>query len=327
MLPWLVRWSSWCHHLMSAGRAIIALALALWHLGLFAPALAGATPALLQDNPPAIAPCAQASPTGPIAAEAMAVVETGVPQGLTITPLAVSRASHLPTAPSTLQVSQLVLPPGAGADTRSAAGPILFYMEAGAVTFFANGVAIPATAGDTIIIDKDEYYTLENDGGEAATLLRLGVAPDDAGDIRIAIFDSPQGIQPTQTTTLPQSQLLVRAAIAPVLTNAAWLILACVTLPAPHLAITGVHHPGPAGLWVAAGPLGIQPDRVLPAGGCTVFAAQVPHDLRSLDTSAAALLFAVVPDGGQLWTGDATAAAPVSVPFDDLECGDLDHTA
>lgn len=326
MLPWLVRWSSWCHHLMSAGRAIIALALALWHLGLFAPALAGATPALLQDNPPAIAPCAQASPTGPIAAEAMAVVETGVPQGLTITPLAVSRASHLPTAPSTLQVSQLVLPPGAGADTRSAVGPILFYVEAGAITFFASGVAIPATAGDTILVEKDEYYTLENDGSQTATLLRLGVAPADAGDMRIAIFDSPQDAEPTRTTTLPESQLLVRAAIAPALTNAAWLILTCVTLPTPHLAITGVHHPGPTGLWVESGPLGIQPDRVLPTGGCTLFAPEAPHDLRSLDSSAAALLFAVIPDGGQLWT-DATAASLASTPPDDLECGNLDANA
>ena len=194
MPPWLVRCLSWRHPLALRGRGVVAVAaaVALWSLGLLGPALAGATPTLIQDDAPAIAPCTQASPAKPIAADAMAVVATGAPPGLTMTPLAVSRASQLPAAPGTLQVSQLVLPPGAGADTRSAVGPILFYVEAGAITFFASGVAIPATAGDTILVEKDEYYTLENDGSQTATLLRLGVAPADAGDMRIAIFDSPQ---------------------------------------------------------------------------------------------------------------------------------------
>jgi len=240
-------------------------------------------------------PAATATPTAP-------ELVAGLPAGMRLTPLASGVADRVPSAPARLRLTRLSLPPASGFGTFLAAGPVLFFVESGAVTAFPNGVPLPLATGESFVARPDEFNSLENASDQPASVLRLGLEPADSPDAAIANV-IPITPDPAETPSAepPTSTLLFRAALPVVPTAPVRLFVSCVTWDEPGVGSGGQRHPGPVGLRVERGQLLIDPTVRLVEGGCRLIPANTGYGIGAGDPVPVALLFGAVPEGQSLW--------------------------
>jgi quercetin dioxygenase-like cupin family protein len=232
--------------------------------------------------------------------------------------LALGRADRLPNPPARLQLTRLALAPGAGSDTFTAAGPILFYAVEGTTTVYVRGQPTSVGPGASALVQLGQLYALANGGAMPATLLRLAVAPRDASDVPVGNVIHETPIPRTPVSGPPTSAQLVRGDLVEVPPAPSSLFLACLRWEAAEADLGYRRHPGPVGLRVEQGALLVDEGVTLPEAGCALFQRDGPHRLRAGDPLPVLLLFGAVPEGQDLWPTGASNVGPSEAP---VRCG------
>lgn len=261
---------------------------------------------------------------GETAPPAVAAPEIAVapPPGLALGVLAAHRADDLPRLEPSLvfAVRHLILQPGAESAVRRASGPLLFYVERGAVEVAVGGRPTPTATGASVLVATDQQYGLLNSSPEPVSLLRLSLQPPGketivgTGDMLEVI---PGEIDLEEPERIASRQLLWGEIGLPP-AGGTVLFLACLSWQDAAADAGEVGHPGPVGLLVLDGRLRLGEADELAAGDCLVFQPRAAHRPRAGEPPPVVLLVGAVPVGQQLWSATASRlgseAGPTSPP-------------
>ena len=246
----------------------------------------------------------------------------GVPTGISLSVLGAGSVQSLPPAPARLVLSRLTLASGAGVDNRFAVGPLVYYVEAGDVTFYVEGIETAVPSGQAILVPMNGLYAFANRGAGVASLLRLGVIPLATDDQPIMNLPTPPPVAATPLTP-PVSELLVDGQVDVLPAVVATLVLACLTWTDPVASLGDRAYPGPIGIRVEQGQLRIDGTIDLGEDGCTLFQADGVHRVEAGGVPPTVLIFGVIRDGARLWSTEAGAIAGEAAlePPAALTCG------
>ncbi len=243
-----------------------------------------------------------------------------VPEGLAFHLLATGEADAMPTPPLFLQVTRLSLDPGAGSETRMAGGPILFYVEAGAITFYVDGVPTTVPAGGSLTAPSLSLYALANEGEEVGSVMRFALAPQgDNG--AIMVMPTAEPVLSVPPTGAPRSEALYSVEVTMLPAPSARLFLACLTWEQAEATLGAWRLPGPVGLRVERGQLRIDDALELGAGGCTLLDGESAHRLAPGAEPPELLLFGVIPVATMLWTSPTDGEVGPPPAPSRLTCG------
>lgn len=309
--------ASMVHQGMSSGWLIAALCALL--LGAGAEPLPASAAQATPVSPLPVASCsAEALPSDDQAGDR--TLKEGLPDGFALHVLAAADADLLPAAPAFLQLTRLMLGPGAGSETRMAGGPILFYVETGAITIYVDGTPAPVAAADSLLVPSSALYAVANEGNEESVVLRLAVVPQ-AADGQIMVMPTAASILPVPPTGTPRSEPLYSAEVTLFPVPGARLFLACLAWATAGAELGDRAYPGTIGLRVERGTVQIDDALTLDVGGCTLLEGQSAHRITAIAELPVVMVFGVIPAGQALWSGPVQGAVgPPPAPAR-LRCG------
>jgi mannose-6-phosphate isomerase-like protein (cupin superfamily) len=265
------------------------------------------------------------SPPKPLMAgtvEANARWTDSAPPNMTVQQIAIGTAELLPSPPARLSLARLEYFPHSGTPTRQATGPLLYVVESGAIDIFRSGERTRLGPGAFASVQLDQRYAFVNDSSVPARLLRLTLTPPDTTDepvIRVKNITSTPGPQ----LTPPTRTLLFYGDIDVLSLEPVDLFIACVTWKPTLEEVPTYGVTGPVGLKLLEGKLRVDEQRMLTAGGCTLYEPGVLHRLQPVDGVASGLLFGVLATGQNLWTPLTDEATFTTELSSDVSCGDL----
>lgn len=236
----------------------------------------------------------------------------GLPDGFALRVLAAADVDLLPAAPAFLHLTRLTLEPGAGSETRLAGGPILFYVETGAITVYVDGTPEPVAETQSFLVPGSALYALANEAKVPSVILRLAIVPQ-AEDGQIMVMPTAESVLPVSPSGSPQSEPLYSAEVTLLPAPSARLFLACVTWEAADAALGDWSVPGPIGLRVERGQVRIDDALTLDVGGCSLLEGSTAHRIAASAELPVVLLFGIIPAGAQLW-GSSTQEAKGQPP-------------
>jgi quercetin dioxygenase-like cupin family protein len=227
----------------------------------------------------------------------------GMPVGVSFTPLAGGIVEDLPVLPAKLTLSRQDFEPGAEVPPTTATGPIFFIIERGTLTIFRSGVAERYVPGSSVLVQLGQRYSLVNEAGASATLLRLAVDKLSALDAPVMRIEQVTQV-PGSSALRPVSSRLFQATIDRLPRATKLLFLGCASWVAPPNEVVVHRHPGAVALRMVAGSLQIDDGLVMGSGGCRLFEGFVPYQIRPGNDRPTAFLFGVIAENQQLWLVD-----------------------
>jgi hypothetical protein len=253
----------------------------------------------------------------------------GQPDGISLSPLAEGETNQLPPPPARLFLSRISLGPGTTVDTQAAAGPILYYVEAGTVSIVIAGEPVTYGPRQAVLVPMDELYALVNPSGtDPVSLLRLAVTPTSVESVPVADFLIPPSVDVSSISTAPNappsestSTLLFRADLNVLPPRPFRLLLACAAWTAPPDPGTAASFPGPMGVRIVSGTLLLGGDRKIGETGCTIFASGQPLSAGAGDQAPSGILFGLLPAGADLWQPVGGGSSTGSVV--NVSCGSI----
>jgi hypothetical protein len=253
----------------------------------------------------------------------------GQPDGISLSLLADGAADHLPPPPARLFLSRISLGPGTSVDTQAAAGPILYYVEAGTVAIIIAGDPVTYGPSQAVLVPMDELYALVNPSGtDPASLLRLAVTPTSVESVPVADFLIPPSVDVSTISTAPNappsqstSTLLFRADLTVLPSSPFRLLLACAVWTAPPDPATSASFSGPVGFRLVSGTLLLAEDRQIGETGCTVFEPGQTLTVGPGDQPPSGVLFGLLPAGQDLWQAAGSGSTTGSVV--NISCGSI----
>ncbi len=234
-----------------------------------------------------------------------------LPDGFVLRVLAAADTDLLPAAPAFLQLTRLSLGPGAGSETRLAGGPVLFYVETGAITVYVDGTPEPVAETQSLLVPGSALYALANEGEAPSVILRLAIVPQ-AADGQIMVMPTAASILPVSPVGTPLSEPLYSAEVSLLPAPGARLFLACLAWSTADANLGDRTYPGTVGLRVERGQVQIDNALTLDVGGCTLLEDQSAHKITAFAELPMVLLFGVIPSGQALW--GSPAQGPVGPP-------------
>jgi quercetin dioxygenase-like cupin family protein len=233
----------------------------------------------------------------------------GMPVGVSFTPLAGGIVEELPVLPAKLTLSRQDFEPGAEVPPTTATGPIFFIIERGTLTIFRSGVDERYGPGSSVLVQLGQRYSLVNEAGASATLLRLAVDKLSALDAPVMRIEQVAQVQGSSALR-PVSSRLFQATIDRLPRATTLLFLGCASWVAPPNEVVVHRHPGAVALRMVAGSLQIDDGLVMGSGGCRLFEGFVPYQIRPGNDLPTAFLFGVIADTHQLWLAGDDASLP-----------------
>ncbi|MGH2614251.1 MAG: cupin domain-containing protein [Thermomicrobiales bacterium] len=247
----------------------------------------------------------------------------GIPAGVSFTPLAGGTVDELPLLPAKLTLSRQTFEPGAEVPTTTATGPILFIVERGTLTIFLSGEGARYDPGAFALVRLGQRYSLVNEAGAAATVLRLAVDKLSALDAPVMRIEQLTPV-PGTSAVRPTSSRLFQATIERLPRGTALLFVGCASWAA--MTDDGVvhRHPGAVAMRMISGSLRIDDGLALGANGCRLFERLVPYRIQPGDDPPTAFLFGVIAENQHLWlTGEeGSEQSPVTAAgVPSVSCG------
>jgi quercetin dioxygenase-like cupin family protein len=233
----------------------------------------------------------------------------GIPDGVSLTPLAAGMVAELPLLPAKLTLARQDFQPGAEVPPTTATGPILFIIERGTLTIFLSGNDEHYGPGSSALVQVGQRYSLVNEGGISATLLRLAVDKLSALDAPVMRIE-PVTQVPGSSALRPVSSRLFQATIDRLPRLSALLFVGCVSWVAPPNEVVVHRHPGAVALRMVSGSLQIDDGLMMGSGGCRLFDGFVPYQIRPGNDLPTAFLFGVIAENQQLWLAADDATLP-----------------
>jgi mannose-6-phosphate isomerase-like protein (cupin superfamily) len=221
-----------------------------------------------------------------------------------VRPVAAALAD-LPPDRLRLILKEIAFEPGAGANTRSAGGPLLYVVIEGEISIYLGGELQVLAPGASTLVAMDETYAIRNRSSALTRVLRLSLAPPDQEDREVAEILTPEPATPLGTPSAGPAQRLLFSVDLPAQAGQAWLLfVACLVWQETAIATDVLSHPGPVGLRLLDGRVDVvlsDEPRHLPAGGCRYLPPNVPHQLVSTEGKPIVVAFGAIRDGEALW--------------------------
>jgi hypothetical protein len=254
---------------------------------------------------------------------------SGQPGGISLSPLADGEIDQLPPPPARLFLSRISLGPGTTVATQAAAGPILYYVEAGTVSIIIAGDPVTYGPSQAALVPMDELYALVNPSGtDPVSLLRLAVTPTSVVSVPVADFLVPPPVDVSSISTAPNappsqstSALLFRADLNVLPPQPFRLLLACAAWTAPPDPASSVSFSGPVGIRIVSGTLLLGEDRKIGETGCTLFEPGQALSVGPGDQPPSGVLFGLLPAGVDLWQAAPSESPTGSVV--NVSCGSI----
>jgi hypothetical protein len=255
----------------------------------------------------------------------------GAPAGLTLEPLASYSLedARVPSFPARMTLARQQFPAQTWSGVWRALGPVLLVVEEGAVTLSQEGQLQRLAAGDSALVQRDQFFGIINYAAAPAKLLRLAIA-------LLSSPDLPVSVPPAQIVTIIRVPEPLPTASPPART---WLFQTVVPWrPVDPLRLfvaraawdeaptepSLLRHPGWVGLVVVEGSLRVDDAVTLPSGGCRLAPPRAPYRASAGDDAPTALIFGLIPEDQALWlpSEDASSASPLSNDVPDIICGE-----
>ena len=246
-------------------------------------------------------------------------VPAAVPAGIEVTALAACPAHELPEGTEfNLAIERVTLNADVESKTRRTAGPVLYWVEAGAVAVFRNGRSQSLSPGESVLIERNSLVKLRNDGREPEQVLLVRLLPPE-GQLPIsAANEAPYNWEPLpeEQDQIAHEELVVSGA-GIVAREETLLFAACLNWTDAAAEMAEQSYPGPVGVWVLRGEAVVNGSEALREGGNVLTGAYAPLRVQAGEQVPAVLIFGALASSGLSAAppADATDALPGGPPL------------